>query len=748
MLKFKSGRYAALWLGVMASTRAIFCANDTMAGTIGSHAVVTSPPESGTTRTKKYKELSVTQKLQANCDLKATNIVLHGLPPNVYAIVNHHKVTKEIWDRVKLLMQGTKLSLEEREYLAVPVCIQGDYLIACLNKEMDFLLFVGHYSRRHGYCATSSREARISYASSGYKGNATSAERNNAKRQARVVKCYSCQDVYDSDCDDVSNGKAVLMANLSNYGSDVILEDRSCENQNAHEIPEYFENNDLKAHLQAKDTTIRKEIVENATQKPSATTIFPGMFKLDLDPLAPRLMKNRDAHIDYLKYTQEQAYTLRGIVKQAKAKQPLDNALDFAFGNSCPLTRITSTKVEPVKETTSLSVETQNPKSKLYSRRPKQVKSVGSSKKAKIVESRVANNSKPNNSWGSNATDVPSSSSLVNDRLSKLFSGKSKKSSHQSKAEDTNQEKLYLLHMDLCGPMCMESINMKKYILVEAINTAFYTQNGSLMRLRYNKTSYELMHDKKPDLSFLHVFGSLCYSTNDSEDLSKLNAKADIGIFVGYAPAKKAFRIYNKKTQKIMETIHVMFDEMTTMASKQFRLGLRLQFMTPETSSSGLVSNPIPQQPFAATPRAADIVDSPVSTSINQDTPSIIITSTPEQEQSLIISQGVKESPKTPHFHNDPVHENLHEDSTSQGSSSNVRPSHTPFELLDVRYHFIKKQVENEVVELYFVRTEYQLADIFTKALPQERFNFLVEKLGMKSMSPDTLKSLTEEEDE
>ncbi|GJX01093.1 copia protein [Tanacetum coccineum] len=67
---------------------------------------------------------------------------------------------------------------------------------------------------------------------------------------------------------------------------------------------------------------------------------------------------------------------------------------------------------------------------------------------------------------------------------------------------------------------------------------------------------------------------------------------------------------------------------------------------------------------------------------------------------------------------------------------------------IDVRYHFIKEQVENRVVELYFVRTEYQLANIFTKALPRERFNFLIEKLGMRSMSPETLKSLTEEEDE
>nr|GEW33663.1 hypothetical protein [Tanacetum cinerariifolium] len=69
----------------------------------------------GTTRTKKYKELSVSEKLQADCDLKAINIVLQGLPPDVYAIVNHHKFAKEIWDRVKLLIQGTKLSLQEKE---------------------------------------------------------------------------------------------------------------------------------------------------------------------------------------------------------------------------------------------------------------------------------------------------------------------------------------------------------------------------------------------------------------------------------------------------------------------------------------------------------------------------------------------------------------------------------------------------------------------------------------------------------
>nr|GEV84656.1 retrovirus-related Pol polyprotein from transposon TNT 1-94 [Tanacetum cinerariifolium] len=67
---------------------------------------------------------------------------------------------------------------------------------------------------------------------------------------------------------------------------------------------------------------------------------------------------------------------------------------------------------------------------------------------------------------------------------------------------------------------------------------------------------------------------------------------------------------------------------------------------------------------------------------------------------------------------------------------------HSRAKHIDVRYHFIKEQVENGIVELYFVQTEYLLADIFTKPLPRERFNFLIDKLGMKSMSPDTLKHL------
>ncbi|GKF35236.1 hypothetical protein Tco_0108436 [Tanacetum coccineum] len=95
----------------------------------------------------------------------------------------------------------------------------------------------------------------------------------------------------------------------------------------------------------------------------------------------------------------------------------------------------------------------------------------------------------------------------------------------------------------------------------------------------------------KPDLSYLHVFGALFYPTNESEYLGMLKPKVDIGIFVGYALAKKAFRIYNKRTLLIIETIHVDFDKLTAMAFEQFSSGLGYKLLTPRTISLGLVQN-------------------------------------------------------------------------------------------------------------------------------------------------------------
>jgi hypothetical protein len=73
---------------------------------------------------------------------------------------------------------------------------------------------------------------------------------------------------------------------------------------------------------------------------------------------------------------------------------------------------------------------------------------------------------------------------------------------------------------------------------------------------------------------------------------------------------------------------------------------------------------------------------------------------------------------------------------------------HSRTKHIDIRHHFIREQVEKGIVELYFVRTEFQLADIFTKALPRERFQFILPRLGMKSLTPEDLTSLQEDQEE
>ncbi|GJX08043.1 hypothetical protein Tco_0195975 [Tanacetum coccineum] len=79
----------------------------------GTVEVLGTPTSPASTRPRTYDDLTNKEKIRVECDIRATNIVLQGLPPDVYTLVNHHIVSKEIWDRVKLLMEGTELSLKE-----------------------------------------------------------------------------------------------------------------------------------------------------------------------------------------------------------------------------------------------------------------------------------------------------------------------------------------------------------------------------------------------------------------------------------------------------------------------------------------------------------------------------------------------------------------------------------------------------------------------------------------------------------
>nr|GEU30229.1 ribonuclease H-like domain-containing protein [Tanacetum cinerariifolium] len=212
--------------------------------------------------------------------------------------------------------------------------------------------------------------------------------------------------------------------------------------------------------------------------------------------------------------------------------------------------------------------------------------------------------------------------------------GKSKKYTHKPKTENTNLEVLNTLHMDLYGPMRVQTINGKKYILVivdDYSRSRTPQQNGVVER--QNHTLVEaartmLIFSKAPMVLWAEamataVFGALCYPTNDSEDLGKIQPTADIGIFVGYAPSMKGYRIYNKRTRRIMETIHVQFDELTEqMAPAHLDTGPAPNFLTP-----------------------GQITGTPSPTTTDKDAPSRSVSPSSSALQSHSLHQGVAAEP-------------------------------------------------------------------------------------------------------
>nr|GEU84491.1 hypothetical protein [Tanacetum cinerariifolium] len=114
--------------------------------------------------------------------------------------------------------------------------------------------------------------------------------------------------------------------------------------------------------------------------------------------------------------------------------------------------------------------------------------------------------------------------------------------------------------------------NLPLFLWAEAIATACSTQNRSIIHKHFDKTTYELINKRKPNIKFFHVFVCRCYLLNDYDDVGKLKAKGDIGVFVGYSKESVAFRVHNKRTQKIHESVNVNFDEISKMDSKQFSL--------------------------------------------------------------------------------------------------------------------------------------------------------------------------------
>nr|GFB87358.1 retrovirus-related Pol polyprotein from transposon TNT 1-94 [Tanacetum cinerariifolium] len=115
----------------------------------------------------------------------------------------------------------------------------------------------------------------------------------------------------------------------------------------------------------------------------------------------------------------------------------------------------------------------------------------------------------------------------------------------------------------------LSTANVPLFFWAEAIATACFTQNHFLVIPRHEKTPYHIINDWKPSVKFFHIFGSVCYIVRDGENRDKMKEKGDECIFVGYSNQSRAYRVFNKRTRVIMESIHVNFDELPQMASEQ-----------------------------------------------------------------------------------------------------------------------------------------------------------------------------------
>nr|GEZ68253.1 retrovirus-related Pol polyprotein from transposon TNT 1-94 [Tanacetum cinerariifolium] len=569
-------------------------------------------------------------------------------------------------------------------------------------------------------------------------------------------------DAYDSDCDEINTEKIALMANLTHYSSDNLAE--------VVQIILWYLDSGCSKHM----TGDRSQLV-NFVQK------FLGTVKFGNDHVA-KIMGYRDYQIRNV--TISRVYYVQGLGHNLfSVGQFCDSDLEVAFRqHTCFIRNLDEVDLLTGSRRNNLyTLSLQG----MMASSPICLLSKASKTKSWLWHRRLSHLNFGAITHLARQGLVRGLSKLKFEKdhlCSACAMGKSTKKTHKPKSKDTKQEKLYPLHMDLCGPMRVESVNRKKYILVivddysrftwvkflrskdetpdfiikflkmiqvgishetpvarspqqnrvverrnrtlieaahtmliyaqaplflwaEVVATACFTQNQSIIRLRHGKTPYELLHSKLPDLSFFHV-----------ENLGKLQPKADIRIFIGYAPTKKAFRIYNRLTRRIVETIHVDFNELTTMASEQRSSGPAFNDMTLGTISSGLVrtSSPLTSyvppsrndwdllfQPLfdellnpppsvvnqaleviapitkVIPPVHANSTGSPSSIMVDQDAPSPSKTHTTTETQSSVIPQDVGDETldmEVAHMGNDPLFGVLILEVTSAQSSSTASP--------------------------------------------------------------------------
>nr|GEY14987.1 retrovirus-related Pol polyprotein from transposon TNT 1-94 [Tanacetum cinerariifolium] len=259
--------------------------------------------------------------------------------------------------------------------------------------------------------------------------------------------------------------------------------------------------------------------------------------------------------------------------------------------------------------------------------------------------------------------------------------GKSKKKPHKPKSEDTDQEKLYVLHMDLCGPMRVASVNRKKYILIIVDD--------------YSRIHSVDQQAAKVIASIAKVVAPEPTESTDSPSSKSVDQDAPLPT---YADADHAGCQDNRRSTS--GSMQLLGDILVSWSSKR-------------------------QKSVAISSTKAEYI------ALSGCCVQVI------RMRSQLTDYGLGFNKIL-----------MYCDNKSAIALCCNNDQHSRSKHIDIRFHFIKEQVKNGVVELYFVNAEYQLADIFTKALCRERIEFLINKLGMRNFTPETLKQLADEIEE
>nr|GEW72915.1 hypothetical protein [Tanacetum cinerariifolium] len=696
-------------------------------------------------------------------------------------------------------------------------------------------------------------------------------------------------DTYDSNCDELQVAKIALMANLSHYGLDALAETEITNDSNIIPYSQYViesqqaavENSNFPALIlyvieqlktqvanytkinmynksvndtlttklerykeqvrilkegQNVDLEIKDNILDLCAQSNEESRNIDREIALEqrikhLDDIVFKRVPKKDMVIKKLK---ERIKSLSGNMKEDKIKKELEEIETINIELDHRVTKLIAEN-EHLKQTYKLITTAEVPLRKpialpkpvvtlIYSGKPKASKNNVPVIKSKHIKSLSANKKEPNKFWGSTVSNVPSSS--INEwRLSKLFSGiwipAAPRLGHNlfsvGQFCDSDLEVAFRQHT--CFIRNLE----------EAVATVCYTQNHSIVRLHHGKTPYELLHDKRPDLSFFHVFGALCYPTNDSENLGKLQPKVDIDDYhdldVAYMNDNPFFSILilevsfdqSSSTDSIHTVMHPdhqiskhnskwtkdhllenIIGELARPVSIRLQLHEQAPFyyydafltsVEPKTYKDALTQScwiEAMQEELNVFDRLEvwELVSRPDKVMVitlkwiykvarleairiflafaaymnivvyQMDVKTAFLkVDTPMMEKSKLDEDKERKAIDPSHYR-DVDHAGCQDTCHSTSGSlqflgdrlvswSSKRSKH-----IEIRYHFIKEHVENGVIKLYFVNTEYQLANIFTKSLGRERIEFLINKLGMRSFTPETLKQLAYEVEE